>query len=104
MATGEKIEVKNSTIQNYTKSIKNWIIPSMGNMEIKEIYRKNLQDFVINFSKGTKGIQLLTLQSQYQVHLNGQKRVALLVAALGKILKFQEILLKKKSIYSQKKK
>lgn len=50
----KKIEVRSSTIQNYTKSIKNWIIPALGNMEIKEITRKDLQDFVINFSKRHK--------------------------------------------------
>ncbi len=50
----KKIEVRSSTIQNYTKGIKNWIIPALGNMEIKEITRKDLQDFVINFSKRHK--------------------------------------------------
>lgn len=50
----KKIEVRNSTIQNYEKNIKNWIIPALGSMEVKEISRKDLQDFVINFSKEYK--------------------------------------------------
>ena len=50
----KEIEVRSSTIQNYTKSIKNWIIPALGSMEVKEISRKDLQDFVINFSKRHK--------------------------------------------------
>ncbi len=50
----KNMEVRNSTIQNYVKSIKNWIIPAFGDIEIKEISRKDLQDFVINFSKGHK--------------------------------------------------
>lgn len=46
----KKIEVRNTTIQNYLYCINNWIIPKLGNIEIENISKNDLQNFIIEFS------------------------------------------------------
>lgn len=50
----KRMDVRNSTIQNYQYCIKNWINPILGNIEMKNLTRKVLQDFINSFSKTHK--------------------------------------------------
>lgn len=46
----KKMEVRNSTIQNYLKNINGWIIPKLGDLEVGEITRNHLQNFIVEYS------------------------------------------------------
>lgn len=50
----KRMDVRNSTIQNYQYCIKNWINPILGNIEMEDLTRKVLQDFINSFSKTHK--------------------------------------------------
>lgn len=50
----KKMEVRNSTIQNYLQNINSWIIPKLGDYDVKEITRNNLQNFILEFSSNHK--------------------------------------------------
>lgn len=50
----KRMDVRNSTIQNYQYCIKNWIIPSLGDIEMEDLTRKMLQVFINGFAKTHK--------------------------------------------------
>lgn len=50
----KRIEVRNSTIQNYQRSICGWIIPQIGLLNVEYITRNDLQNFILEFSSNHK--------------------------------------------------
>lgn len=50
----KKIDVRSSTIQNYQYCIKKWINPFIGSVNMEDITKKGLQDFITEFSKTHK--------------------------------------------------
>lgn len=50
----KRIEVRNSTIQNYQRSICRWIIPQIGLLNVEYITRNDLQNFILEFSSNHK--------------------------------------------------
>lgn len=50
----KKIEVRNSTIQNYQCSIYRWIIPQIGLLDVENITKGDLQKFILDFSSSHK--------------------------------------------------
>lgn len=57
----KKIEVRNSTIQNYQCSINRWIIPQMGFLKVEDITRSDLQKFILNFASSHKQNTVINL-------------------------------------------
>lgn len=54
MGRRKKVEVRNSTIHNYLKNINTWILPQLGDLEVDNITRKNLQSFITEFASTHK--------------------------------------------------
>lgn len=50
----KRIEVRNSTIQNYQRSIYRWIIPKIGLLDVENITKCDLQNFILEFSSNHK--------------------------------------------------
>lgn len=50
----KKIEVRNSTFRNYKYSIFKWIIPQIGLIDIENITKSDLQNFILDFSSNHK--------------------------------------------------
>lgn len=46
----KKLEARNSTIENYQKCINRYIIPRFGALEVEDITKKMLQEFIMDFS------------------------------------------------------
>lgn len=57
----KKMEVRNSTIQNYQRCINRWIIPQMGFLNVEDITRSDLQNFILNFSSNHKQNTVINL-------------------------------------------
>lgn len=57
----KKMEVRNSTIQNYQRCINRWIIPQMGFLNVEDITRNDLQNFILNFSSNHKQNTVINL-------------------------------------------
>lgn len=57
----KKMEVRNSTIQNYQRCINKWIVPQMGFLNVEDITRSDLQNFIINFSSNHKQNTVINL-------------------------------------------
>lgn len=50
----KKLEIRNSSLQNYLHCINNWIIPSLGNKPTDSITSNDLQNFIIDFATNHK--------------------------------------------------
>lgn len=50
----KKLEIRNSSAQNYLQCINNWIIPILGNIPIENITKNDLQKFIIDFAQRHK--------------------------------------------------
>lgn len=57
----KKMEVRNSTIQNYQRCINRWIIPQMELLNVEDITRNDLQNFILNFSSNHKQNTVINL-------------------------------------------
>lgn len=57
----KRIEVRNSTIQNYQRSIYKWIIPQIGLIDVENIAKNHLQDLINKFSSNHKQNTVINL-------------------------------------------
>lgn len=57
----KKLEVRNSSLQNYTKCINNWIIPNLGDAPVDSITKNDLQTLIINFAVNHKQNTVINL-------------------------------------------
>lgn len=57
----KKTEVTNSTYSNYMYTIKNRIIPRLGDMEIENITRKDIQNYIYSLSETLKKNTILNV-------------------------------------------
>jgi len=69
----KRIEVRNSTIQNYIYCISNWIIPQLGNIQIEDLTRKDVQDFILDFSKTHKENTVINITKPLSASLKWAK-------------------------------
>lgn len=57
----KRVEVRNSTLKNYSGIINKWILPELGNMQIEDITRAHLQNFILCFAKNHKHNTVINL-------------------------------------------
>jgi integrase len=50
----KRLEIRKSSIQNYLQCINNWIVPILGDHEVENITKKELQQFIIDFASNHK--------------------------------------------------
>ncbi len=57
----KKLETRSSTIKNYKISINKWLIPFLGHYDVTDISKKDLQNYIIEFSSNHKQNTIINL-------------------------------------------
>ncbi|MGM0410525.1 MAG: tyrosine-type recombinase/integrase [Bacillota bacterium] len=61
----KKFDISNSTYYNYSKIIQNHLIPSLGNIQIKDISDSDIEVYLIE--KAERGFSNKTIKTHYQI-------------------------------------
>lgn len=98
----KKLEVRGSTIQNYMYCTKKWIVPALGDIQIENITRKILQDFITEFAKHHKRNTVINLSKPLSGSLGWAEEQNLITSSPWKDIKFPKDFSEKEiKIFSQ---